>query len=282
MTKIILQPIGNNNSIDNFKENNSKRWAEKNDYRKLWKESEGAIVLFTHKAIVFAKATIAFIKDKSSHNSEYPLNYYYNDIEFIDIPFSKIREIANFSIQYRTYTVLEEESSQKILDYFELLEQTIYKRDEDYQRDIDKAKILDIKDEPEIPNKPKKKKGKVYYPRNKSRAKLALSRANYQCEIDNNHSTFISKSSKENYVEAHHLIPFQVQDDIDWNLDVTHNIVSLCPNCHRKIHFGLFEDKKEILKKLYNKHILGLEKVHLNIGLESLYSIYRDIDLSNE
>jgi len=280
VTKIILQPIGNDNSIDNFKENNLERWAEKNRYRKLWEESEGAIVLFTYDGIVFAKATISSIED--SGHFKYPLNYYYYDIKFINIPFSKIREIVNFSAPYIKYTVLEEESSQKIFDYFELLEQTIYKRDEDYQRDIDKAKILNIKDEPEIPNKPKKKKGKFYYPRNKSRAKLALSRVNYQCEIDNNHSTFISKSSKENYVEAHHLIPFQVQDDIDWNLDVTHNIVSLCPNCHRKIHFGLFEDKREILKKLYNKHILGLEKVHLNIGLESLYSIYRDIDLSNE
>jgi len=281
MTKIILQPINNKNSIDNFKEKNSERWAEKNDYRKLWEKSEGAIVLFTHEAVVFAKATIAFIED-NSRNSKYPLNYYYNDIEFIDIPFSKIREIANFSDPYRKYTVLEEKPSQNILDYFELLEQTIYKRDEDYQRDIDRAKILNIKDEPEIPNKPKKKKGKFYYPRNKNRAKLALSRANYKCEIDSSHSTFISKSSQENYVEAHHLIPFQVQNDIDYNLDVTHNIISLCPNCHRKIHFALFEDKKEILRTLYNKHIMGLEQVHLDIGLDSLYSIYIDFNLPNE
>lgn len=128
----------------------------------------------------------------------------------------------------------------------------------------------------------KKKKENDTISRNRNRAKLALSRAEYQCEVDSNHITFISQSSKENYIEAHHLIPFQVQDDIDYNLDVTHNIISLCPNCHRKIHFASFDDKKEMLKILYEKHEVGLKKVHLDIGLDSLYVIYSNVDLSNE
>lgn len=280
MRKVILQPIGNYNSIDDFKENNSKRWAEKKIYKSLWEESEEATVLFTHNGVVFAKATILSIEN--SGHSKYPLDYFYNDIEYIDVAFSKIRDLANFSSPYRTYTVLDEKASQKIIDYFELSKLKIYKKDEDYQKDINNASLIDIKDEPEVPRKPKEKGKKKNYPRNVNRAKLALYRADYQCEIDDNHKTFISKSSKESYVEAHHLIPFKVQVDIDYNLDVTHNIISLCPNCHRKIHFGFFEDKKEMLKTLYNKHILGLETVHLDIGLDSLYSIYSDFDLHNE
>lgn len=280
MAKIILQPIGNDNSINDFKENNSKRWAEKHKYKKLWKESEGATVLFTHDTVVFAKATILSLKE--TNHLEYPLDYSYNDIEFINIPFSKIRDIASFSAPYRHYTVLEEKPSEKILDYFKLSELIVYKIDEEYQRSIDSAKPLNIKDEPEVPKEPKKQEGKFYYPRNRNRAKLALSRAEYQCEVDSNHTTFISKSTQKNYVEAHHLIPFQVQADIDYNLDVTHNIISLCPNCHRKIHFASFDDKKEMLKVLYDKHIIGLKIVHLDIGLDSLYSIYSDLDLSNE
>lgn len=161
MAKVILQPIGNSNSIEDFKKNNSERWAEKLKYKNLWEESEGAIVLFTHDAVVFAKATISSIEN--SGDLKYPLDYYYDDIEFINIPFSKIRDIANFSEPYRNFTVLNQEQSQKILDHFESSELDIYKRDEDYQRDIDSAKLLDIKDEPETPNESKEEKGKRYY-----------------------------------------------------------------------------------------------------------------------
>ena len=277
MKKVILQPIGNKKSIDDFKENNSTRWAEKEIYKKLWKESEGAIVLFTHKGKIFAKATISIPKTdtEESNHSTYPLKYDYYDIKFIDIAFSKIKEIANISSPYRNYTVLNEEQSQDILDYLESLESKIYPNDEEYQNSIDKAKTLDIKDEAETPKERKEYKGKKYYPRNRNRAKLALDRANYQCEIDSNHTTFISNTSKENYVEAHHLIPFKVQKDIDYSVDVTHNIVSLCPICHRKIHLASFNDKKEILKFLYDKHEKGLKEVRLDIQLEDLYEMYR-------
>jgi len=274
MKKVILQPIGNDNSIDNFKEKNSKRWAESTKYKKDWEESKEAIVLFTHDSVIFAKATISSIE--TSNHTKYPLNYYYDDIKFINIPFSKLRKITNFQDIYRNYTILNKSMSQKILDYFELLELKIYKKDEDYQKDIGEANLFDIKDESETPKEPKKGKNKSYYPRNKFRAKLALSSAAYTCEIDSNHTTFISKATNENYVEAHHIIPFNVQSEIDYNLDVTHNIVSLCPNCHKKIHLASFNDKKKMLDTLYNKHLEGLSIVHLDIGIDSLFSIYSE------
>lgn len=280
MAKVILQPIGNDNPIDSFKERNSRRWAEKNKYKKQWEESEGAIVLFTHEGAVFVKATIKSIEESS--DPVYPLDYYYDDIKFMNIAFSKIRGIASFSDPYRNYTVLGEQASKKIIEYFELSKVRIYKNDGKYQRDIDNASLLDIKDESESPKKPKKKKNRYIYPRSRSRAKLALHRAEYKCEVDINHVTFKSSSSKKNYVEAHHLIPFETQDEIDYNIDVTHNIISLCPNCHRKIHFSSFDDKKDMLDILYKKHSDGLRDVNLDIGIESLYSIYRDYDLSNE
>ena len=71
--------------------------------------------------------------------------------------------------------------------------------------------------------------------RNPLIASNALQRASYNCEVDEKHSTFISKSGKP-FVEAHHLIPISATARLGLNLDFEENILSLCPNCHRAIH----------------------------------------------
>lgn len=55
----------------------------------------------------------------------------------------------------------------------------------------------------------------------------------------------------KNYVEAHHLIPMQYQEKFDNSLDIHGNIVSICLVCHKKIHHGLFKNKKHILEILF-------------------------------
>jgi len=90
--------------------------------------------------------------------------------------------------------------------------------------------------------------------------KRALLNANYKCEYDASHITFINEITGMNYVEGHHLIPLSSQDQFDYSIDVPENIVSLCPNCHRKIHKASKLQKKEMIEKFFIKREKGLIK----------------------
>lgn len=110
-------------------------------------------------------------------------------------------------------------------------------------------------------------------------SKKALVLNDYKCSYDENHTTFITSQNKP-YMEGHHLIRctkdiaeefykrFQV------NIDISNNIVCLCPNCHRRVHYGKKETKKEILTKLYENQKEKLEEVGIKISLEELFTIY--------
>lgn len=79
----------------------------------------------------------------------------------------------------------------------------------------------------------------------------ALESANYQCEMDATHKTFIAKSTGHLYMEGHHALPMQVQDKFVQSLDVYANIICLCPICHRLIHYGLDSEKTNLINKIY-------------------------------
>ncbi|KRF52561.1 hypothetical protein ASG99_12430 [Bacillus sp. Soil768D1] len=125
-----------------------------------------------------------------------------------------------------------------------------------------------IEDKPnDKPNdKPKHRSvnNKKVWSRNPKYASEALADADYLCEFNNQHHHFKSKFNQKNYVEAHHLIPMSYQDQFDCSLDIHANIVSICLVCHKKIHFGLFEDKKEIIDKLFDSR---RERDLLKVGL---------------
>ncbi len=89
------------------------------------------------------------------------------------------------------------------------------------------------------------------FQRNNSLALQALENANYECEYNPNHTTFISPITQKNFMEAHHLIPLAFQKNHMHSLDNIGNIYSLCPICHRGIHYGDSQTKKIILEKLY-------------------------------
>lgn len=108
-------------------------------------------------------------------------------------------------------------------------------------------------------------------PQKAANAKVA---ANYLCEFDNCHMTFTSKANNENYVEAHHLVPIQLQSCFLYSLDVESNIVSLCPVCHRKIHLATSNEKREIITKLYKSRINRLKECNIMIELEDLIKFY--------
>lgn len=76
-------------------------------------------------------------------------------------------------------------------------------------------------------------------------------------------------------MEGHHFIPMSAQADFnDINLDRTENIATLCPNCHRAIHYGNDQERFNVLKKLYNMKIANLIEIGIEISLEELFNRY--------
>lgn len=116
------------------------------------------------------------------------------------------------------------------------------------------------------------KNGQKIYPRDRQTAINALVHANYCCEIDSTHPSFLRKNSGTNYTEPHHLVPLSFSEQFDVSLDVEENIVSLCSNCHNQIHYG--EDAHLLIKKLYEERKEHLEQVGIKITLTELLKMY--------
>ena len=167
-----------------------------------------------------------------------------------------------------------------LLDDNQLFEEKVSTEDK-YQFSIEEElveKYTSSNELEEIPTeKPKpliEKNGQVKWPRSSKVAADSLKKADFLCEIDTNHKSFISNVTGKNYMEAHHLIPISKQDDFEYSLDKVANVKCICPNCHRLIHHGTSSDKKIAIEKLYNKSKVNLEKIGLSIDLETLLRLY--------
>ena len=79
----------------------------------------------------------------------------------------------------------------------------------------------------------------------------ALEFAQYKCEVDSGHITFIAAATMKPYMEGHHAVPMKEQNNFDVSLDVYANIVCLCPICHRLLHYGKVSQKREVLEQIY-------------------------------
>ena len=75
-------------------------------------------------------------------------------------------------------------------------------------------------------------------------------------------------------MEAHHLIPVSFQSLFEYGIDTMENIISLCPACHKQMHFAHFDGKKELLKELYEKRKLLLLGVGIQMKKEELFEFY--------
>lgn len=106
------------------------------------------------------------------------------------------------------------------------------------------------------------------------KAANAIKKANFKCAYDGSHTTFISALTGKPYLEAHHLIPLCKQDRFTVKLDKLASLISLCPNCHRLIHFGRDEDKQRMVDDLYEKRREDLLKVGIYISLLELRTMY--------
>jgi hypothetical protein len=129
-----------------------------------------------------------------------------------------------------------------------------------------------------LPRPMPKKYGKAAkYQSNPRRARNALITAEYKCEIDPTHFTFVNKKSGKQYMEAHHLIPMGKQRIFEYDIDVPENILCLCPNCHRKIHLSEDIARQYIVKLAYEsrKHLLPSRGIQLE--LLSLLEFYEQV-----
>lgn len=109
--------------------------------------------------------------------------------------------------------------------------------------------------------------------------KIAIKKAYYSCENDYQHETFISKKTQQKYMEAHHLIPVCFQKDV-WdkyhiNIDCVENLVSLCPTCHKAIHYGTKDVQKKMIGDLFSRCAPKYKAIGLNITLEEILKFYK-------
>jgi len=96
---------------------------------------------------------------------------------------------------------------------------------------------------------------------------------NYKCEMDEEHQTF-KKDNGIIFMEGHHLIPMKAQKDFDINIDRTENIICLCPNCHRQIHYGNRELKKRIFEKLFLERFNSLRDAGVKMIPKEIFEKY--------
>ena len=110
------------------------------------------------------------------------------------------------------------------------------------------------------------------YPRDPIKREHALIRADYKCEFNPAHMSFISKRTGKTYLETHHLIPLEYWDSFDKSLDVEANIVCLCSNCHNEIHYG--KEAPSMICELYKKRRNELKLTQILVSEEILQKMY--------
>jgi len=134
-----------------------------------------------------------------------------------------------------------------------------------------------------IPIPPKQSgKGNGSYARNPNIAAAALANTEFKCELDANHATFISSAKNLPYVEAHHLVPMSQQPLYPFSLDVTANIVALCPMCHKLLHHAQPKNKRGHLLKLLRLRQDKLQEKGISVSAETLLGYYNKDLLEDE
>jgi len=109
--------------------------------------------------------------------------------------------------------------------------------------------------------------------------KIAIKNAYYCCERNADHETFISKTTLKAFMEAHHLVPVCFQQEM-WdkyhiNIDCVENIVSLCPTCHKAIHYGTKEVREKMIEDLFKKCQPRYKSIGFNITLGEVKALYK-------
>lgn len=155
-----------------------------------------------------------------------------------------------------------------------LIEESAYIYSIESEIAVDNSEINQLEDIKPEPPASLKEHSTLVYQRDRRVAAEAIRRSRYLCEINHYHKSFKSQLTKEYYMEAHHIIPISTQALFNYSIDCVPNIASLCPVCHRKIHFGYKSDKKKMLEILWDKKQEDILKVGINIRLNEVMEMY--------
>lgn len=114
----------------------------------------------------------------------------------------------------------------------------------------DKNRKIQLSDNPRKPKKNKDETIIIHEPfkRDQELIRSIMDDLGSYCYFCSTHSFESKNYIGEKYVEAHHIIPFRYQSQFKNSLDNPANIVLLCPNCHKNIHFGM--DRKTLLLQI--------------------------------
>jgi len=123
-----------------------------------------------------------------------------------------------------------------------------FAKGEDFATVKEKINYLDIP----VPKVPSTSAERTQWKRSSILRTQAIEYAGYECEINACHESFVAEKTKKPYMEGHHTLPMSLQDNFDVSLDIYANIVCLCPVCHRRIHYGLKCDRKEMVDRIYD------------------------------
>ncbi len=224
-------------------------------------------------------ALLDAIYDKliTEENVGYLLDVCYGRYYFLELHFKYKSDVDN-KIRNTPMSIINE--------FFEIglmkTGKNVLESDEQYdnifQKKVDESEGYSIQADVDAANNRKpelNENSSSRYKTNTRLAKTVIKKHGYACEIDDRHISFINSKGKQ-YMEAHHLIPMSNQENfLPVNIDREENIVCICPNCHRAIHYGSNEEKKERLCKLYDIRGNGLKSSGINIDKGGLLKLYK-------
>ncbi|MCK5589228.1 MAG: HNH endonuclease [Candidatus Pacebacteria bacterium] len=168
-------------------------------------------------------------------------------------------------------SVEEEEREAEIIEITEVRKEKVQK--------TDKVDIPCYEQEPIFDYN---RKGRRIFKTQRIFKKRSFERHGYKCACnDDEHLYFIADATQKPYVEGHHMIPMEFQEqywtDKKRNLDCAINLIPLCPHCHSKIHKAVKGERIQIITNVFTKYQKQLETIDNDLTLEKfaeLYNVY--------
>ncbi len=106
--------------------------------------------------------------------------------------------------------------------------------DSDFDNKVRKSRLSGKKKKPKGNENPTKKDvWTQVYERDPEVSAYALEKAKGKCGDCKKTAPFIRRATRDPFLEVHHIIMLK-----DGGKDTIKNVIALCPNCHRKRHYG--------------------------------------------
>jgi len=132
---------------------------------------------------------------------------------------------------YKLRAVVKQHSAENVPTEFDKFTQEFHEGVQKSIHDTDENRNLRLLNASKVPTKITVTT--TVFRRNYDVVATVLIRAAGKCEGCELDAPFIKSADKKPYLEVHHRVPLSQGGD-----DTVNNAIALCPNCHRKRHFG--------------------------------------------